>query len=226
MIMKSKLLLILLIITSITISSYWIKNTGLLHTFNRTVDKFDTFDHDKWEIRKEFPLGHGLLLADQVNHERGKVILSLADQEGNGGEIRTRETFQYGRFEADIQVADAPGSITGFFLYAPPDLYHEIDIEIWNDSSGKVLFTVYKDGKQAKQATHQLPFDPTKGVHRYRFDVLPNKLSFYIDGEEVQSWKGQFSSKEMQLMINSWYPTWLKKQPANEPKTIIKQVSY
>ncbi|WP_338754303.1 family 16 glycosylhydrolase [Bacillus sp. FJAT-52991] len=225
--MKSKLWIFMLVlfVVVVAINSSWIKNWMLLNT-SRTVEDFETFDSTRWEVREEFPLGHGYLLADQVSHQPGKVVLSLSDQEGNGGEIRTRETFQYGRFEATIQVADAPGSITGFFLYAPPDLYHEIDIEIWNDSSGKVLFTVYKDGKEAKQATYQLPFDPTKDAHRYRIDVLPNEVSFYIDGEAVQSWKGQFSSKKMQLMINSWYPTWLNKQVAKQPKTTIEQVSY
>ncbi|WP_203362531.1 glycoside hydrolase family 16 protein [Bacillus sp. REN10] len=226
--MKFKLFLLMsiLLLAFIVINFPWFQHALLVHPWNRTVERFDTFNDKRWEIRKEFPLGQGYLLANQVSHQRGKIILSLSDQEGNGGEIRTRETFQYGRFEADIQVADAPGSITGFFLYAPPDLYHEIDIEIWNDSSGKVLFTIYKDGKEAKQATYQLPFDPTKSVHRYRMDILPDEVSFYIDGEQIQAWEGQFSSKDMQLMINSWYPTWLTKQKANKRETVIEQVQY
>jgi hypothetical protein len=32
-------------------------------------------------------------------------------------------------------VANAPTSLTAFFLYRPPDYQREIDIELWDDSS-------------------------------------------------------------------------------------------
>ncbi|UAT32064.1 glycoside hydrolase family 16 protein [Bacillus badius] len=191
-----------------------------------TVDTFQLFNRKDWEIREKFKLGRGYLLARQVAPAPGKVEIKLNSRTADGGEIRTRESFQYGQFEAVIQTADAPGSITGFFLYAPPDLHHEIDIEIFNERKSKVLLTIYQNGKVAKQMEHPLPFDPTKELHHYRIDVLPEETRFLIDGELIQAWKGNFSSKPMQLMINSWYPSWLEIKRDASSATVIDQVSF
>ena len=191
-----------------------------------TTDTFRTLNKKRWEVRERFKLGRGYLLAQQVQLVSGAVKIELNSETAAGGEIRTRESFQYGQFEAAIKTANAPGSITGFFLYAPPDLYHEIDIEIFNEPESKVLFTIYQDGKVAKQQEYLLPFDPTKEIHHYRIDILPEETRFLIDGELIQLWEGNFSSRPMQLMINSWYPSWLEiKEPATSA-TVIEKVSY
>ena len=62
--------------------------------------------------------------------------------------MRTQPTFRYGSYRARIQVADAPSSITGFFLYAPPDSESEIDVELFNDPQGEVMFTTDAGGGQ------------------------------------------------------------------------------
>jgi hypothetical protein len=50
------------------------------------------------------------------------------------------------RHRARLKVSSAPSSLTGFFLYAPPDYESEIDIEILNDASGTAWFPAWLAG--------------------------------------------------------------------------------
>ncbi len=104
---------------------------------------------------------------------------------------------------------DTPGSITGFFLYEPPDLASEIDIEIYNDPSGKILFTTYADGEQTHTEPTSLPFDPTEDFHDYAFFYDESSITFYVDGKPMQEFEGSLPEKRMKLYVNTWFPTWL-----------------
>ena len=42
-----------------------------------------------------------------------------------------------------MKVANAPSSLTAFFLYKAPDYVSELDIEIFNDTTRRVMFTTY-----------------------------------------------------------------------------------
>jgi endo-1,3-1,4-beta-glycanase ExoK len=80
-----------------------------------------------------------------------------------GGEVLTNEL--HGSYGARMKLPNAPGSITGFFLYKAPDYESEIDIEIYNDSNRRIMFTTYAGGTQTHTKTVSLPFDPTAGFH-------------------------------------------------------------
>ena len=51
---------------------------------------------------------------------------------------------------------DAPSSITRFFLYEK-----DIDVEILNDPSGRIIFTTYAGGRKTNNVEKDLSFDPT-----------------------------------------------------------------
>ena len=68
---------------------------------------------------------------------------------------------------ARLQVPDAPSSITGFFLYAPPDYASEIDIELYNDPRGLVMFTTYAGGRQT-HPSRNAPVIPAPAARRRR----------------------------------------------------------
>ena len=42
-----------------------------------------------------------------------------------------------------MKVANAPSSLTAFFLYRQPDYAQELDIEIFNDSTRRMMFSTY-----------------------------------------------------------------------------------
>ena len=93
------------------------------------------------------------------------------------------ELYKYGSYRARIKVPDAPPSITGFFLYKEPDFEKEIDVEILNDSSGRIMFTTYAGGRKTNNVEKDLSFDPTMDFHEYRFDFYPDRAEFFVDGE-------------------------------------------
>ena len=151
-----------------------------------------------------------------------------------GGEIRSQDFYRYGTYEVRMQIPDAPSSITGFFLYGG-DGMAEIDIETFNEKQGKVMFTTYAenpDGSPNLTPTHTtngepgneppmtLPFDPTAGMHTYRFDFYPNSVAFYADGQLMKEWTDGLPSDQMRLFLNAWYPRWMSQTPPPEDRSL------
>ena len=173
-------------------------------------------------------LGRGNVLPENVTMEGGKVRITLPADTVSGGEIVSEKLHGPGSmYTARMKVPDAPTSISGFFLYEPPDLESEVDIEVFNEPSGKILFTTYADGKQTHTKEKKLPFDPTKGFHDYGFFYGEDSVIFYVDGEEMQRFEGGIPTEKMQLYVNSWYPTWLETQmPASDRYTYIEWIEH
>jgi endo-1,3-1,4-beta-glycanase ExoK len=165
-------------------------------------------DAGRWEATIR-DLGRGGLAPENVGLEDGLLRLTLPEDTLNGSEVESKDFYGPGFYAARIKVPDAPSSITGFFLYEPPDLESEIDIEIYNDSSGKILFTTYANGEQTHTETMSLPFDPTEDFHDYAFFYDESSISFYVDGELMQEFEGGLPKKRMKLYVNTWFPTWL-----------------
>ena len=154
-------------------------------------------------------LGRGRLEPDNVTVAEDRLRITLPANSLDGGEIASELLQGYGSYTARLKVPDAPTSITGFFLYRPPDFQSEIDIEVFNDPSGTVLFTTYSAGEQTHTQTRKLPFDPTRGFHDYTFNYRPGTLEFYVDGELLQTYEEGLPDRPMNLYLNAWFPTWL-----------------
>lgn len=175
-------------------------------------DDFSSFDEARWEAG-DHALGRSYLHPRNVGASDGALRLKLPSGTTDGAEIVSHTRHGYGSYEARIKVPMAPSSITGFFLYYPPDFASEIDIEVFNDDSRRVMFTYYSDGKTVTKNA-RLPFDPTADFHTYRFDYEPNRLRFYVDGELMTTLRGNLPRTPMRLYVNAWYPAWLAGQPA------------
>ncbi len=175
-----------------------------------TREDFDSSELDttRWEATTR-DLGRGGLAPENVAIEDGQLRLTLPADTLNGGQIESKDLYGPGFYAARIKVPDAPSSITGFFLYAPPDLESEIDIEIYNDSSRKILFTTYAGGRQTHSDTMELPFDPTGDFHDYAFFYDRGSITFYVDGEPMKHYEGGLPGKQMKLHVNAWFPKWL-----------------
>ena len=100
-------------------------------------------------------------------------------------------------------------------VYAPPDFHTEIDVEIFNDASRRVLFTTYANGEQTNTVEKRLPFDATADFHEYRIELYPTKAEFSADGRLMHTFDEGLPGDSMQLMVNAWYPDWL---PGEEPE--------
>jgi len=171
-------------------------------------DDFSTFDEGRW-TKTEHDLGHSHLNPANVDVVDGNARLKIPGRTLQGAEIRSNELYHHGTYSTRMQLPRAPSSITGFFLYRPPDHEREIDVEIYNDSSGRVMFTTYSNGRQTHTVTKRLPFDPTAGYHTYSFRYGDNFARFFVDGQAMQTWKTGVPKGSMHLYTNLWFPNWL-----------------
>lgn len=171
-------------------------------------------DTGSWEIG-DHSLGRGALRPQNVSLAEDERRISLPAGSLDGGEVNTQSPQGYGSYRVRMQVPDSPGSVTGFFLYRPPDYENEVDIEVYNDPEGRMLVTTYSGGdpEPTNSERVELPFDPTRGFHDYRFDYGPNGVVFYADGEPVREFTQGIPERPMRLYINAWYPDWVAGGP-------------
>jgi beta-glucanase (GH16 family) len=182
-------------------------------------DEFDSLDGARWSIG-EHQLGRSVLRADGVAAD-GALTLALPAGTTDGAEVRTRATFSGGVASTRLRVADAPSSLTGFFLYAPPDYASEIDIEILNDVSGTVLLSTYANGRQTHTETRSLGFDPTAAFHDYEIAWANGRVSFSVDDALVRTWSAGVPKAPMALYANAWFPAWLDGLAPAEPRASV-----
>ena len=195
-------------------------------------DGFDTFDAARW-TKEDHTLGRSHLNPANVDVAGGNARLKIPAGTLQGAELRSNELYHHGKYAARMRLPHAPSSIIGFFLYRPPDHEREIDIEIFNDSTRRVMFTTYAGGGQTHTTTMQLPFDPTTGFHDYSFDYVGDastgkaSVVFYADGRPRKSWDTGIPNTPMHLMVNSWFPTWLEgRKPKKTVYTQIDRIRY
>ncbi len=189
-------------------------------------DDFNTFDEARWS-KGNHNLGRSYLNPANVDVSGGNLRVKLPARTTNGGELLSDELYGHGSYTARMKLPNAPSSITGFFLYQAPDYASEIDIEIYNDTSRKIMFSTYAGGKQTHTQTLALPFDPTTGFHDYRFDHAPGSVKFYADGVLMKQWTDGLPETSMRLYANAWFPSWLAgRKPAKDQYVLVDSIRH
>ncbi len=189
-------------------------------------DDFLAFDESRW-TETEHDLGRSHLDPANVEVVDGNARFKIPERTLQGAEIRSDELYRHGTYSTSMKLPNAPSSITGFFLYKAPDLESEVDIEVFNDSTRRIMFTTYSGGRQTHTETARLPFDPTTGFHEYSFDYSQNAVTFYVDGVEMRTWETGIPQTSMHLMVNSWFPNWLEgRKPKKNAYTYVDWISY
>ena len=106
------------------------------------------------------------------------------------GEVKTLETFQYGKFVAKIKAPNKLGTCTSLFTYWDgPDFvpggWNELDIEIVPsvETNPLSMNMIYGDGV-GKVESHEYAkrFDPKNDWHVYEMEWTPEYVSWSIDG--------------------------------------------
>ncbi len=128
-----------------------------------------------------------------------------------GAEIRTIETFLYGKFEVRMKPAEASGMIYSFFtFYDEADFatsWNEIDIEVLGRYSNEVQFNAIVGNHQMSEKRYVLPFNPHEDFHDYSFTWTPQYIAWSVDGVEVYRLTGNAVTKmnhPQKLMMNIW----------------------
>lgn len=141
------------------------------------------------------------------------VSLELLAQEKPflGAEIRTIETFTYGKFEARMKTAQVSGIIHSFFtFYDEPDFmskWNEIDVEILGRYTNEVQFNSITGNHTMHEKRVAVSFNPHEEFHLYSFTWTPSYLMWMIDGVEVHRETGYFvktMNRSQKIMMNVW----------------------
>lgn len=166
-------------------------------------------------------LGQTQFKPKNVTVSDGQLVITIPAKTMTSGEVSSTDLKNYGNYEISMKLPNAPSSITGFFLYAPPDYAQEIDIEIYNQPDGKIMFTSYANGAQTQSLTKDLNFDPTADFHHYRIDYQPDFIDFYVDDIHMTRFTAGIPHNPMYLMVSAWFPDWLDKNPAPQTQQLL-----
>ncbi|QIN82182.1 family 16 glycosylhydrolase [Rubrobacter tropicus] len=189
-------------------------------------DGFGTFEAARW-TKENHALGRGYLDADNVSVANGHLRLKMPANTVQGAEIRSNNLYYHGSYAARLKLPNTPGSVTGFFVYRPPDFAREIDIEIPNDSSRRIWFTTHAGGRTTNHVTMRLPFDPTASFHDYAFTYGPGAVRFYVDGKLMKTFNTGLPQNTMYLYTNTWFPTWLDgKKPRRDSYVLVDWIRH
>lgn len=186
-----------------------------------TTEEFDVLDAARWAAGRH-PLGRGAVDPANVSVGGGRLSLALPAGRHDGAEIRSAGRVGHGSYSARMRTPRAPGSVSAFFLYEGVQGGNdEVDVEIFNDGSRRVMFTTWAAGRETHNATHHLPFDPADGFHEYRIEHFPGRVRFSVDGRVMREWRSHLPEKPMYLMANAWWPTWLSGPAPAEPRPLL-----
>lgn len=148
----------------------------------------------------------GLLLFIYCN-----LVLMAQEKPYLGAEIRSVETFLYGKFEVRMKPTEASGMIYSFFtFYDEPDFeskWNEVDIEILGRYSNEIQFNAIVGNHQMFEKRYVLPFNPHEEYHTYAFTWTPQYIAWSIDGVEVYRQTGEHIAKmnrAQKIMMNVW----------------------
>lgn len=175
-------------------------------------DEFETLDPAIWRASDHW-LGRGRLDPGHVRLDDGTLALVLPAGSHQGAEIRSRDRRRYGTYAAVLKASSAEGSVSALFLYeGARGGNDEIDLEILNGTD-EVLFSTWQDGRQTNGTRKRLGFDPAKDFHRYAIHYAPGRVTFYVDGEALETFARGVPSSSMYVMANAWWPLWLSGDP-------------
>jgi len=128
-----------------------------------------------------------------------------------GAELRSNNTFLYGRFEVRMQSAAASGMLSSFFTYHDtpniPAQWNEIDIEILGKSTNSIQYNIITQGQINHEVTKTVQFNPHQAFHIYVIEWTPDYVSWQVDGfeiyREIRSHVSQLYYTP-KLMMNIW----------------------
>ncbi len=147
------------------------------------------------------------------------VCMSFAQKPYLGGEIRTYESFLYGRFEIRMKPSLISGTVSSLFtFYDAPDFvqnWNEIDIEFVGNRQKLVQFNAIHDTHLMHEKLQDLNFDPAKDFHTYAFEWTPTYIAWFVDSVEVYRDSGAHIKRlkqKQKIMMNYWVaniPAWV-----------------
>jgi len=138
-------------------------------------------------------------------------------QEYLGAELRTKESFLYGRFEARFKSAQGDGLVSSFFTYHDEggSNWNEIDFEVlgrWNEIVNMNTITSGQSSHLRESFIKGL--NPHSDYHDYAFEWTPNYVAWFVD--DIEYYRQELPkhsyiatlNKSQKIMMNIWVPVY------------------
>ena len=141
------------------------------------------------------------------------------------GEVKTKQTFTYGKFVTSMNTGRHYGTVASFFTYwTGPNWsdgqWNEIDVEIVasmeldHNQSPYSTNLIYGSGTNYHMEEHV--YEPMSDIfdtyHTYEIEWTPDSVKWFVDGELKRTATDtpgtRFMNKDQHLMMNFWTPTW------------------
>ena len=98
-----------------------------------------------------------------------------------GAELRTKDSYLYGRIEARYKAENKEGTLASFFTYfdgTPSDpwetsKWNEIDVEILGRYNNNIQFNTITPGQTNHVRANFVNFDPSQDYHTYAIEWTP-----------------------------------------------------
>ncbi|KAM0722164.1 hypothetical protein Q7P37_001605 [Cladosporium fusiforme] len=127
--------------------------------------------------------------------------------------VSPRSDILYGSFRAAIKFSAMNGTCGAFFWYHNDS--QEIDVEFLSNKTSSVEFVVHTDepsdynfGPGSKKSDGSSRFtsimDFTEDYHEYRFDWLPDRVDYYVDGMLSWTARDRVPHSRGILMLSHW----------------------
>jgi len=190
----------------------------------RINDCMESIDPKHWILRNDTFTDNLALFRPsnvEIKPEVGAMLFVKSDPLGvrdySAASICSRDHYLYGKFEANIQVSNVPGVVTGFFLHRNSPR-QEIDIEIAGNRPDRLIVNVFFNpggeganfdyGYRGTPTYIDLGFDASIEIHRFTIEWSPNEIIWKVDGCIVHKrviWDPTpIPHLPMSLHINSW----------------------
>jgi beta-glucanase (GH16 family) len=144
-------------------------------------------------------------------------IHALCGQDSNGGEIATKESYLYGRFEVVMQSAPGDGIVSSFFLYnieagktcTWPQENNEIDVEMTGNNERIYFTTHHPDPVQPWHYGENfiLNFSPHDALHKYVMEWEPGIVRWLVDDQLIYAQNDDATENlkhPMAIIMNLW----------------------
>ena len=137
-----------------------------------------------------------------------------------GGELRTIDTYRYGRYEVRMKSAAGSGIVSSFFTYRDfwsdgltgSQHWNEIDLEWLGNHDDKVQTNLIIQNGWDLPELVDIDINPHEDFHTYAFEWTPDYVAFFVD-EQMIRWVDNFYADSLyhyqKIMMNIWQPTWV-----------------
>lgn len=180
--------------------------SGLVHAGGASfVDGLSSEDTTRWSRTSDVypgePVNNGWR-ADHIAFSGGQMELRLntqpcvtapeqcASRPSASGQLRSNDTYGFGRYTAVLRAAAGDGVVTDFMKYtgavvgSPTDL---IGMHIQGQNPTRMQVSYFLSGVGAQYHTVDLGFNAAASLHTYAFDWSAGSLRWYVDDSEVFS---------------------------------------